>query len=701
MRAFFAEGVDTMHIPWAVEGLPTLLHLSLFLFFGGLAIFLFDVDREVFGYVVWWIGLFCLVYGLITVLPLIRQDSPYNSPLSTPTRFLTTTIFFTFYILRLIVISCFCCRNWYWYTFTATNLWRRYRRRMLGGVEKVVKEAVSRRLSKIDISILDWTITSLDDDDSLNNFFEATPGFFNSELVNHLEGNTPKALAKKYDYALNGFLLRTWTSNSVNDSEKLRRVDIATNAMTMTRRFAGLSIYNDNEMLKVATARILASVRERDERWITHSARVFGPPEQDLRENIGLGDESVLLVILIHVTRQYLHSKNHSYWEILQTLLKFNIRNTLPRLQHDFCTLWNEIVQVNKEGLCSLAFWILCEIRHHYSASHQGTDAAPTASLFPQCNIASHRPGSTAQQPALSPSQTDGDNTTSRQAEQVKNSVEPPLTSNLTTTSEIRATSHRPDTTRPTSPVHSGSRPTDASPTAFVAAGPQDITSTTTSSHPLEGSKNQDSDIVVPRAEPGTSQILFTASTHAAALTLAPIPTSPPSTSSESYNASVASVRVSNSSHFPPPSTGSSIPASRPTDSATLPRLRARGLVNTGNICFVNAVLQLLVNLPPFWNLLSDLGDQMGQPGPGVPETGGGATPLLDATMRFFKEFIVQELPSTQEQSQPAVGGTLTAEKEKNLVDSFEPTYIYDAMKEKRQLRPLLVRSRAHVVASS
>ncbi|KAN0116055.1 hypothetical protein V8E52_006361, partial [Russula decolorans] len=41
MRAFFADGLDNMHVPWAVEGLPTLLHLSLFLFFGGLVIFLF------------------------------------------------------------------------------------------------------------------------------------------------------------------------------------------------------------------------------------------------------------------------------------------------------------------------------------------------------------------------------------------------------------------------------------------------------------------------------------------------------------------------------------------------------------------------------------------------------------------------------------------------------------------------------------
>jgi hypothetical protein len=84
MRAFFAEGVEKMHIPWAVEGLPMLLHLSLFLFFGGLAIFLFNVDGEVFNYVICWIGLFLMVYGMIPVLPLIRQDSPYNSPLSTP-----------------------------------------------------------------------------------------------------------------------------------------------------------------------------------------------------------------------------------------------------------------------------------------------------------------------------------------------------------------------------------------------------------------------------------------------------------------------------------------------------------------------------------------------------------------------------------------------------------------------------------------
>ena len=66
LRAFFADGVDNLQIPWAVEGLPTLLHLSLFLFFGGLVVFLFNVDQEVFIGVVTWIGIFSTMYGSIT-----------------------------------------------------------------------------------------------------------------------------------------------------------------------------------------------------------------------------------------------------------------------------------------------------------------------------------------------------------------------------------------------------------------------------------------------------------------------------------------------------------------------------------------------------------------------------------------------------------------------------------------------------------
>ena len=38
--------------------------------------------------------------------------------------------------------------------------------------------------------------------------------------------------------------------------------------------------------------------------------------------------------------------------------------------------------------------------------------------------------------------------------------------------------------------------------------------------------------------------------------------------------------------------------------------------------------------------------------------------------------------------------------KDDNIADLIKPTYLYDAMKEKRKLKPLLVRSCAQVAAS-
>jgi Family of unknown function (DUF6535) len=599
MRASFAEGVDEMHIPWAVEGLPMLLHLSLFLFFGGLAIFLFNVDREVFIYVVWWIGLFLMVYGLITLLPIIRHDSPYHSPLSTPTWFLYASIHdVTFKILAFVTYGFRSYR-------TSESCEDRYQGRILGGVEKATEETASERSSDIDVQIFDWTISALGDDDSLKSFFEATPGFFNSKLVNlKLERDFPVELVEKFRDASDGFLRRTLSFNSVDDSEKVRRFVIFVNATTQFGRNRDLSIAimldqilfefrcevpqtaemghtlarlftkNDEDVSAFARgiiAGILVSEQKRNDSWVTLAARVFGLPERDLRDNIALGDDSVLLAILLHVTRQFLRTGYYaSDYCTLEALSKLDIRDTLPRLQHEFCTLWNEIAQQARDQEPLIApVYTLREIRCLYIALHHGTDAAPTAfsastddsdtillqpSSYPFCNMASPH--------VLVPFPTQPD----------YNAFNPfssysPL---ATTTSEIGTTSHGPDMTPPISPVHSDSHPTGASPTAVVAAAPQDITSTATLPHPPEGSEQQDSDVVAPSVEPGTGQIFSTASTHAPTPTLAPIQTSLPYTPSEFYDAGVASVSNPRTLLRPP-----SVPPSPPLDQLAVPRLHA------------------------------------------------------------------------------------------------------------------------------
>jgi len=122
--------------------------------------------------------------------------------------------------------------------------------------------------------------------------------------------------------------------------------------------------------------------------------------------------------------------------------------------------------------------------------------------------------------------------------------------------------------------------------------------------------------------------------------------------------------------------------------------------MNSGNICFVNAVLQLLVHSPPLRNLFNEPGELKRQLGVGEgPESGGSATPLVDATVRFFGEFMFKEAPRPTQQrpQQPeaATGKPGEDDQEKkihNAADSFEPTYMYDAMKEKRKLKIMLVR---------
>ena len=698
MRAFFANGVEKMHVPLAVEGLPTLLHVSLFLFFGGLAIFLFNIDHEVFSYVIWWIGLFWIVYGFITLLPIIRHDSPYNSPLSAPAWLLYASIcHVTFKILAFTTSgSLGSSQTWE----RCKHLSDRYQGWILGGVEKAAEETASKRLSEIDIQILDWIISSLGDDDSLKSFFEAIPGFFNSKLVNHLKRYLSEELLQKFKDALDGFLGRTWSS-SIDDSEKLHRFDIAMNAMNRIRHSGVSSIISNirfkhwNEVpqtvemgqtlarwctssdqsvsrdAQLIITRILVSVRERNDSWVRLAARVFGLPERGLRDNIALGGDSVLLAILTHVIHPILHSDGVNLG-VLRTLSRLDIYNTFPRLQYDFCALWNEIVQeARKQGPYATPVIILHDIRHLYIALHQGTDAAHTVfsasmseyddilfkpSSYPFCNSHLRNSVSLPTPPGNSPV------------------MGLPSSSSPSTTGETGDTSQGPNTAQLIIPAHPSSRPTGESPTAIMAAAPQDIISTITLSHPLEGSEQQNSDVVAPNAEPGISQILLTSSTHAPTPILAQIPTSLPNICS-------------------------SITASRQINSTPPPRLRARGLVNTRNLCFGNAVLQLLVNSPPIWNLYRELVDLKGQHGAGVPEAGGGATPLVDATVRFFKEFIADEVsPSTQRQSQPATGAI--SRTNEDIIDSFEPTYMYDVIKEKRQLKPLLVRSHSHMATS-
>ncbi|KAN0140621.1 hypothetical protein V8E53_001830, partial [Lactarius tabidus] len=82
IRSFFAEGVKKSHLSMVVEALPTLIHLSVSLFFAGLVVFLWNVNLTILKVVLSWISICTALYGSITLVPIFRHDSPCYSPLT-------------------------------------------------------------------------------------------------------------------------------------------------------------------------------------------------------------------------------------------------------------------------------------------------------------------------------------------------------------------------------------------------------------------------------------------------------------------------------------------------------------------------------------------------------------------------------------------------------------------------------------------
>lgn len=62
--------------------------------------------------------------------------------------------------------------------------------------------------------------------------------------------------------------------------------------------------------------------------------------------------------------------------------------------------------------------------------------------------------------------------------------------------------------------------------------------------------------------------------------------------------------------------------------------LKPRGLTNTGNICYMNAVLQCLLYCEPFNKLLRLIDDKS------IGSLGKSSTPIIDATITFAKDFM-------------------------------------------------------------
>ncbi|KAH8993082.1 hypothetical protein EDB86DRAFT_3078935 [Lactarius hatsudake] len=441
-RAFFDKGIQELRFQWAADVLPILLHASLLVFLAGLVVFSFGSSHIVFKVVASWVGLCALIYSCFTLLPILRYESPYYTPLSPPLWFLYTG---TLYVVARILqwLTAFnCCDEKTWVRFG--HLKSRYRRQLLHGMEGVAEEYAQKSTSEIDRRILLWTLQTLDEDYELERSFANIPDFCSSTVLEDPLATFKTPNGEKMTEAVVGLMARTLSSDLLPHSTKQRRIMICNRAITeaslpIDQRTLERVLYNDwsglldsvefGLLLRNARYRdpfaeyysqcvvsvIIAKAQEHDDRWFELATDQLGISKATLQYYLANGD-STLIANCVFICRRTMQCYSEQGWnrdvysrsKTLELVSRFNIQDALPELQHEFCDMWNELVRnAGNRHSRNLSIHILKHIRNVYCGLHQGTSAAPTAFssitsdrdsvlLFPQsyplCTIAHHHP---------------------------------------------------------------------------------------------------------------------------------------------------------------------------------------------------------------------------------------------------------------------------------------------------------------------
>ncbi|KAH9979658.1 hypothetical protein BJV74DRAFT_989732 [Russula compacta] len=412
MSASFYGSIDKLFIESLDTLLPSFLHVSLLLFVIGFLIFIININHVVFFFILPLFVFIVIVYSYITVLPLSRLGTILYTPL------------FTYPTSILVIMFCTVLRSF------SDRLWSLFESPFKYVDNKAKTSALAPSLTT-GVHILQETLKSRGNDDDLEKFFEAIPGFRDFKVDRHVNSYLLEKVDKfrtNLGEALVGFLDRTFSSASISEVVKNDRISICLNASRAALDPKGLSrvLYTildrrwrealqwtqardspshwDNRRLSSylqgVVTRIVARVHELGDCWILLVKGELLLPELVLPNNI-TDDDSVSLAIWILVTRQ-LFQANSLSWDsnLLRTLPHFDIRNAVPGLQHEFCALWNEIVlEAMSELNNARPIAILRDLRDAYNALHPDTDGVTTSSSYPSCNIAGHRPDSTTDGP--------------------------------------------------------------------------------------------------------------------------------------------------------------------------------------------------------------------------------------------------------------------------------------------------------------
>jgi Family of unknown function (DUF6535) len=414
MHMFRHQGIAKMSFVRISTITNALMHFSLFLFFTGLLIYLFNVNQIAFYAIVWFTVTSAMIYLIITLMPVCYINTPCGSPFSPPVCQALAAI------IRWI--------------FDGLNSFRRVKHpdtKYIDFLRKIKSKGYTNAYFKIgselspdiECQILDRTIDSVASSPELEWAFRRFCDFV----------SPPKIHKYKWSSAVARFSSSTFFSSSLSGWDKIRRLDLCMKVADLANvREAGLDFLDTvldrqhhvlryfakpGDIIKgklaqghqrvgiwaqILIAVIIADVQRDDHGWIALVKDQLGESRYIDQDYHHPGDNSVLLINLIHITNQIILCSEDKHGlaraalpRIFRSLSNFDIQGTPPELQDEFLALWDRI---DREATTSKIHLLirdnLSNLRHGLPAT-RGRDDAPTALSLPYSGPRGNPPDTT------------------------------------------------------------------------------------------------------------------------------------------------------------------------------------------------------------------------------------------------------------------------------------------------------------------
>jgi hypothetical protein len=203
IRSFLFQGLQTFKMPVVVDAVPTLLHVSLSLFFIGLVEFLYPINHLLAYILLFVFAVWTLLYGMTIVVPSCYLHCPYQTPLSHLWWRMRVLWLPVLRFMRLLWQPVLQLRRLPWCLavgyIPVRLLWHlRHAMAMqpetwegdLANAREILAVTDSRGRTRRDDWALRWTVEQLDEDHELEPFIQGFPDFIKSTKVE----NGPKRL---------------------------------------------------------------------------------------------------------------------------------------------------------------------------------------------------------------------------------------------------------------------------------------------------------------------------------------------------------------------------------------------------------------------------------------------------------------------------------------------------------------------------